>query len=77
MFETPAASRANARRDAPTQTVLRLNDAPAHEVAGRFCRKYPQSWLAQQLRADVEAKERHTGPDLAPWHQLGYRLCLG
>ena len=58
----------------PARTLLRISDAPAYDLAHRFCRKRPQSWLAQQLKADVLAKEAHIGPELAPWFQLGQKL---
>lgn len=78
MFQSPASNQPSAPvRTPPTppsRTLLRISDAPAYDLAHRFCRKRPQSWLAQQLKADVLAKEAHIGPELAPWFQLGHKL---
>ena len=76
MFKTPAPRQPSnlMRARASARPLLSLNDAPAHDLAHRFCRKRPHSWLAQQLKADVLAKEPHIGPELAPWFQLGQKL---
>jgi len=76
MFKTPAPRQPSnlVRARASARPLLRLNDAPAHDLAHRFCRRNPDSWLAQQLKADVLAKEPHIGPELAPWFRLGHRL---
>lgn len=59
MFKTPASRRPSNLAQAPASTHphLCINEAPAHDLAGRFCRRHPESLLAHQLKADVPVKE--------------------
>jgi len=79
MFKTPVSHRPSNLAQAPASTrpVLCLNDAPAHDLADRFCRRHPESLLAHQLKADVlvkEAPEQRGVRSNAAFVTLGHRL---
>lgn len=76
MFESPPSRRSRelARAQPP------VGRAEAQGLAGRFCRKHPDSQLAQQLKQDAEAteqpREERGERSRAAFVTLGFQLLL-